>query len=78
MPIQRIINICPYAFYDDKTSCPDATISPVAANHLCFYRNSLAQVCLKEEPKELFGYARDWDETQTIIQERIKQTQLEK
>lgn len=70
MPVQRMVNLCPYPDMGDKTSCPDHG-DFTHEKHVCGWLQP-SGICKKENPEELFQHAIPITEVLTIIKNRVK------
>jgi len=68
MPVQRIINKCPYVYKLPMHRCPDFDKRErFCGQIMCNNYNFSDDKCDKKDPQELFGYALSDEEVRDII-----------
>lgn len=68
MPVQRIVNLCPYrkgGLLLRQRHCPDYTSAHIRCD---YYFNG---ACIHPDPSELFGYKLTHEEVNELVQKRI-------
>jgi hypothetical protein len=73
MPVQRLVNICPYGSEESKKSCPDYRTNTSCKKDPLICLNNEEGYCEVKDPHELFQYNISDYDVRKIIEERLKQ-----
>ena len=76
MPVQRLVNLCPYPKHESRMSCPDKGPT-LASDCMCVFQAPTTNACLNQNPTELFQHRVPASEIINKINERIKTQKLE-